>query len=384
MSDDNRIPSPTGVADNDDGNNVFKVVDNADMIVVTKNNNDSSKVEVSVLEKERQQKIDAEPKFYWADDEEPHRRRKQEILKKHPTLKKYMGNDPTTKYKVLFWVAFQLLSLHLLHDASWQTWLFCCYTLSGSINHMMTLAMHELSHNLGAKGVTQNRILAIFANLPMGIPAAASFKRYHMEHHKFQGEDVVDVDVPTEFEGWFFRTTMRKVLWCFLQPAFYSLRPLAVSPKEPTRWEFINIACTIVFDLMIVHVWGISGLLYLVLGTLFGMGLHPVAGHFIAEHYVMNEGQETYSYYGPLNWLTFNVGYHNEHHDFANISGKHLPAVRKVAAEYYDEMPHYHSWIKVIWDYIVDDGISPYSRVKRVTMEKEEIEKLRARGGLVK
>jgi uncharacterized protein YcfL len=30
---------------------------------------------LSVLEKERQQKIIAEPKFYWAHDEEPHRRR---------------------------------------------------------------------------------------------------------------------------------------------------------------------------------------------------------------------------------------------------------------------------------------------------------------------
>lgn len=91
-----------------------------------------------------------------------------------------MGIDPSTKYKVAFWVMFQLLSLHLLHGAPWYTWLFCCYSLSGSINHMMTLAMHELSHNLGASGVTSNRLLAIFANLPMGIPAAASFKRYHM------------------------------------------------------------------------------------------------------------------------------------------------------------------------------------------------------------
>ena len=50
---------------------------------------------------------------------------------------------------------------------------------------MMTLAMHELSHNLGAGGVSANRLLAIFANLPMGIPAAASFKRYHMGENKF-------------------------------------------------------------------------------------------------------------------------------------------------------------------------------------------------------
>ncbi|KAL7521759.1 hypothetical protein ACHAWX_006440 [Stephanocyclus meneghinianus] len=337
----------------------------------------------SILEKERKEKIQAEPKFIWAYDEEPHRRRKQEILLKYPSIKKFMGIDPNTKYKVVFWVGFQVLSLHLLQGAPWYTWLFCCYTLSGSINHMMTLAMHELSHNLGAKGVVSNRFLAILANLPMGIPAAMSFKRYHMEHHKFQGEDVVDVDIPTNFEGWFFHSTARKVLWCLLQPLFYSLRPLFVNPKEPTRWEYINILCIALFDGVILYVWGTRELLYLVVGTLFGMGLHPVAGHFIAEHYVMNKGQETYSYYGPLNWLTFNVGYHNEHHDFANISGKHLPDVRRVAPEYYDDIPHYHSWVKVIWDYIVDDKISPYSRVKRVTMENREIEELKAKGGLV-
>lgn len=157
-----------------------------------------------------------------------------------------------------------------------------------------------------------------------------------------------------------------------------------MSPKEPSRWEFINYACTFAFNSIIVHIWGWGALWYLVWGTLLGMGLHPVAGHFIAEHYVMHEGQETYSYYGPLNWLTFNVGYHNEHHDFANVSGKHLPTMRKIAPEYYDSMPHYHSWIKVIYDYIVDDKISPYSRTKRVTMTNEQIESMRARGGLVK
>ena len=135
-----------------------------------------------------------------------------------------------------------------------------------------------------------------------------TFTGYHMEHHKFQGEDIIDVDIPTSLEGWFFHSTPRKVLWCFLQPLFYSLRPLFVNPKPPTRWEYINIAAILLFDSAIVYIWGIGGLLYLVVGTLLGMGLHPVAGHFIAEHYVMNLGQETYSYYGPLNWLTFNVG----------------------------------------------------------------------------
>lgn len=39
--------------------------------------------------------------------------------------------------------------------------------------------------------------------------------------------------------------------------------------------------------------------------------------------------------------------------------------VKKIAAEYYDDLPQYASWVKVLYDFIMDDTLSPYSRIKR-------------------
>ena len=312
-------------------------------------------------------------------------RRRQEIIAAHPEIKSLFGPDLNTKYVVIASLLLQLFALNLLQGAKWYTWLFMTYTLSGTINHSLTLAMHEAAHSLCSKDRVTNRIIGIFANLTMGIPASASFRRYHLEHHRYQGEDLIDVDIPHPMEGVIFsNSTPMKFVWCLLQPAFYSLRPVFTNPKKPGKWEFLNIAAVIAFDLTIGYFFGLEGVCYLVFGTLLGMGVHPVAGHFISEHYVMNEGQETYSYYGPLNWFTYHVGYHNEHHDFPFVSGKNLRKVRQIAPEFYDTIPHYHSWIKVIWDYIMDEMISPFSRIKRVTLSEEEIEAMKAKGGLVR
>ena len=83
---------------------------------------------------------------------------------------------------------------------------------------------------------------------------------------------------------------------------------------------------------MVVQFWGLKSLVLMVCAIL-GTGLHPLAGHFIAEHYLFERGYETFSQYGQGNYLTFNIGYHNEHDDFPSIPGSKLPFVKKIAAD---------------------------------------------------
>ncbi|XP_077196579.1 sphingolipid delta(4)-desaturase DES1 [Paroedura picta] len=305
--------------------------------------------------------------FEWVYTDEPHADRRKEILRKHPEIKTLMKSDSRLIWIVVLMVFVQLVTFYLVKDLNWKWVLFWSYAFHSCISHSMTLAVHEISHNsaFGNAKPLWNRWFGMFANLPLGFPYSVTFKRYHMDHHRYLGGDGIDVDIPTDFEGWFFCTRFRKLLWIILQPLFYAIRPLSINPKPISRLEIINVCVQLLFDAAVYYAFGVKSVVYMLVGSVLGMGVHPISGHFIAEHYMFLKGYETYSYYGPLNMLTFNVGYHNEHHDFPNVPGKSLPMLKEMAPEYYDNLPQYKSWIKVLYDFVMDDSISPYSRMKR-------------------
>ena len=291
-----------------------------------------------------------------------------------------MGYEPLTKYIVLGVVALQLsVAFCLRHTKPLSPlFIFLAYAIGGTANHNLFLAIHEITHNLAFKGVDTNKALAVFANLPIGIPYSAAFKKYHIEHHKHLGEDGIDTDLPTRLELLCLRNVLGKTFFATFQILFYALRPGFVRTQTLTKWHGINFFAQLIFDVVLVRIFGARPLIYLVMSSFFAGSLHPCAGHFIAEHYLWDGlEQETYSYYGPLNLLAYNVGYHNEHHDFPSVPWTRLPALRKMAPEFYDTIPSHPSWPMVIVNFIRDGDVGIFARAKRLEkgIKKEVQEK---------
>ncbi|KAL9703707.1 hypothetical protein quinque_007225 [Culex quinquefasciatus] len=290
--------------------------------------------------------------FEWVYNEQPHIGRRDVMLKKYPEIKKLYGPDPKFKYIVTAMVLMQIFMLQVMQDQSWKMIVLVAYCFGGVINHSLMLANHEISHNIafGYGRPLANRYFGMWCNLPIGFPMSVSFKKYHILHHRHLADEHLDPDVPSILEAKLFCTTLGKFIWVVLQPLFYAIRPLFVNPLPVERLEVINTIVQLAFNTAVVYLFGWKAMFYLIIGSLLAMGLHPVAGHFIAEHYMYAKGFETYSYYGPLNWITLQL--------------------RKIAPEFYDTIPQHTSWVRVLYDFVMDPAIGPYARIKRRSVEK--------------
>jgi len=311
--------------------------------------------------------------YTWVYDDQPHCFRREAIRKKYPMVKSFFGTDPHFRHVVAAEVAMQVLACYLIQDCEWVVILVAAYIFGGVINHSLTLAIHDIGHNTAFGNVKHraNRWFSLFANLPIAVPSAIGFKKYHTDHHRYLGgvtDDgiLLDTDTPTPWEGKFFRGKFLKFVWLLINPLFYALRPIFTSPKPITEFEIYNIITCLLFNGSIFYLYGIKALSYLVLGTLLALGCHPTSGHFIAEHYNFIKNTETYSYYGILNKILFNVGYHIEHHDFPFIPGSRYPLVSRLAVEYYYDLPYVNSYFNVIKAYLFDPKLGPFSRIHRI------------------
>jgi sphingolipid delta-4 desaturase len=122
----------------------------------------------------------------------------------------------------------------------------------------------------------------------------------------------------------------------------------------------------VAFNVFVYVYVGPKALAFFALSLYSSMSVHPLGARWVQEHYFTDGGQqETFSYYGPLNRVMFNVGYHAEHHDFTGIPWNNLPRLRRIAAETYDGLDSHRSLARLLGDFLFNAKRSLYFRVLR-------------------
>lgn len=306
--------------------------------------------------------------FVRVDYPEPHKERTRALLAAHPEARDLCGNTPSSAIVVVAVVALQLGLAWLLRDQPLWLVVAVAWLVGAVANHTLWVLIHECAHNLAFKGAAANSWLAILANLPIVFPSAIAFRKYHLLHHAWQGREDLDADLPSPLEARLVgKSTWRKALWLLLYFVAQLLRvPRLKGISLFDAWYVLNLVVQVAFLAGVVVVAGWTALAYLFFASIFSIGLHPVGARWIQEHYLTFPGaQETFSYYGPMNFFALNVGYHNEHHDLMRVPWSRLPALHRLAPELYEPLHSHRSWTRLLLRFIFDPSISLYSRVTR-------------------
>lgn len=313
--------------------------------------------------------------FFQSAHNQPHPARSRAIIAQHPEVQQLMGNNPATFLILLLVVGVQFGIAYTMGKWGWSYWwaaVAVAYIVGAFTNHSLFVIIHDATHNLIFRNTTLNRITAIIADLPNVVPSAMGFRIYHLKHHAHQGDHDYDADLPSHWEARLVANVWwRKALWLLFFPVFQLMRPPRLKAiRLWNGWTVFNLLAVLCSNVAIIYFWGGNSFLYLLLSFTFSVGLHPLGARWIQEHYTTDSKQETGSYYGWLNILALNVGYHNEHHDFPSIPWNRLPQLRAIAPEYYNNLVYFNSWSALLWRFITDPAFSLYSRVERTTEGK--------------
>jgi len=321
----------------------------------------------------KQEEYNPKDEYIRVDSVQQHWIRRKLISEKYPEVLNFPATYLPSAFYVLGLVSSLVLTAKLLENSSVWLILVVAYIFGATASHALWVLIHELTHDLVFEGSFMNSVFLLIADLPHIVPAGVSFRHFHRLHHSFLNETYTDPDVPVPFENQFFgHTVVGKAIWfCFysvviaLRSVFYPLK----NQSPFSMWLVANYIANITFTYTVYQFVGNYGMLFLVLSSLMSVGflLHPLGARWIAEHFAVTQSeQETYSTYGIINTLGFNIGYHNEHHDFVRVPYVYLPKITNIASEYYTKGLKYHtSYWRVLYEFLNQDGFTFNSRVVR-------------------
>jgi sphingolipid delta-4 desaturase len=292
----------------------------------------------------------------------PHGSRRARLLREHPEVSKLYGTNKKSALYVVLLVALQLGVAVLLGTSGHTSWVSAAvlaYVFGAVVDHAQWVLIHDATHNLILESVVLNRLVLCIANTIHVLPSGMMFRYYHILHHIELNRVQRDPDVPAAWEARLVgNSSWRKALWLALFFVFQSLRLVSYSHRIPNMREYVWFGINTVVNLVaMVGVWLLGGwisIFYLILSSIFSVGLHPLGARWIQEHYPTLPFQSTYSYYGWANRVAFNIGFHNEHHDLPSVPWNKLPKLKKMAPEFYDTLFAYRSYRQLLKEFILD------------------------------
>lgn len=303
-----------------------------------------------------------------------HNDRAKAMLQAHPEIRTQIGHTRSTAIWCILFALMQVgLAIAVAEQPIWMM-ILAAYLFGSWININLFMLAHECNHGLVFSSTTLNRWLYTFTSMPMFLSGHHTWWIEHHVHHTDLGakKDFIKrrrtfflltrylTPLLIPFSMFMLvtqaiRSTVGLISY-FLglfrghwKPGPLTLSILAdahlVSGYRKYRmplWPVVYAALSLALPIVLFTTLGWKPVVYLLLSQSFMTGfLHPIMfgmilsnSHFHgSQHY-----QPSSSYYGWFNKITFNFGYHTEHHDLSSIPWSRLPTLRKMAPEFYDPL----------------------------------------------
>ena len=174
-----------------------------------------------------------------------HPSRRAAILKMDPSVRCLEGVEWRSKY-----LGAGVACLHLVSGVwasrldSWVAQVVVAYSVGGTCVQALFLAIHECTHGLFFSSPRRNMAFAIFVlNSPILVPFAVSFRGYHLAHHRCQGVQGEDTDLPSEWEKRNVVGPLRKLLWLSNQLLAYRDPPCSRQARTRDRLSPRSTSC---------------------------------------------------------------------------------------------------------------------------------------------
>jgi sphingolipid delta-4 desaturase len=326
------------------------------------------------------------------DDQKPdavwHRERARAMLRAHPEIKDLFGPVPATALVCLLCAGGHVAIAAAVSHGPWWLVIAAAWVVGAWLNVLLFQLAHECNHGLVFQRTSWNRWLFTFTSLPMFLSGHHTWWVEHLVHHNDLGakKDFISrrrtFFLLTRYTSplvmpysvvmlvmQFLRSLLGVLLYvgCLLrlrtEPGPLTLSVLAdehlasgYRRERITRWA---VAYPLLNFALCGLLWAYGGwkpIVYLLLSQAFMTGfLHPFMFGIvlaISHFHGTRNYQPSASYYGWLNHVMLNIGYHVEHHDLAAIPWFRVPQLRRIAPEFYNDLEQIHSYTRLAWRFV--------------------------------